>query len=399
MDIEEQKKLNYENNEKPNNSSKTMNSIKFKIVFNEQLIYIYCAIIFLIKIGMMYYLIRKDLKNIITNLPFIVDQKLLKFKNYLYSKKYNNIRVSNISYIEFNETIYKKLKEEQDYFCNYQYLFYNEEYEKKIRLVKINLNDLNFNHFIYKKKDFVSLNILRTNYWELNETNNLINALNYYSDKKNIKKEDIYIFDVGSNIGWYSIVLGKYGYKIFSFEPSEMNEYIFRKSHCLNSELNITLINKGLSTEEKQCSLYNLIGNEGNGMVICDTNKTIPKFLNTNKTGEIILTRLSNFIPFFITKNLILIKIDVEGAEGKVLEGGIELITKYHIPFIFLEFTPYSLKLHGTDPIKFLEMFENNGYKISIVNFLAQKYSSINDIIKMTKELMNLYIVYPKVFE
>ena len=39
-----------------------------------------------------------------------------------------------------------------------------------------------------------------------------------------------------------------------------------------------------------------------------------------------------------------MIKIDIEGSEAKAIEGGIELITKYHIPFIFLEFSPSMLK-------------------------------------------------------
>ena len=77
------------------------------------------------------------------------------------------------------------------------------------------------------------------------------------------------------------------------------------------------------------------------------------------------MTKLSNYIPYFSDKNLALIKIDVEGSEGKVFEGGIELITKYHVPFIYIEFTPEALKLHGTDPIKFLQIFVDNGYKSS----------------------------------
>ena len=64
--------------------------------------------------------------------------------------------------------------------------------------------------------------------------------------KKNIKKEDIYIIDIGANIGWYTFILGKYGYKIISFEPLPLNTYILNKNYCLNKDVNITIINKGL---------------------------------------------------------------------------------------------------------------------------------------------------------
>ena len=33
----------------------------------------------------------------------------------------------------------------------------------------------------------------------------------------------MYILDIGANIGWYSFCLGKYGYKILSFEPMLIN--------------------------------------------------------------------------------------------------------------------------------------------------------------------------------
>ena len=62
-------------------------------------------------------------------------------------------------------------------------------------------------------------------------------------------------------------------------------------------------------------------------MIICDKNNSLPTYLITNKTGEMILNRLSNFIPFLSDKNVVFIKIDIEGSEGKAFEGGIELIT------------------------------------------------------------------------
>ena len=36
-----------------------------------------------------------------------------------------------------------------------------------------------------------------------------------------------------------------------------------------------------------------------------------------------------------------MIKMDIEGSEGKAFESGIELITKYHVPFILMEYIIY----------------------------------------------------------
>ena len=273
-------------------------------------------------------------------------------------------------------------------------IFYNKEYENQIKITKVIYNNLNYNMYIYRTNDAVSDTISKANKWETFETKNILDALNYYSIKNNIKKTDIYIIDIGANIGWYTFILAKYGYRILSFEPSKENYYILLKNYCLNKNLKITLINKGIFTEEKNCYLYSNKVNFGNGILKCDENIDIT---NVNFHGEIILTKLSNYIPFLSNKKLAFIKIDIEGAEGKAIDSGIDLITKYHIPFIFIEFTPSALQLYGTNPKKFLQIFINNGYKISLKSFLSNKYSSPEEILAKVANQANIYIIYTKI--
>jgi FkbM family methyltransferase len=293
---------------------------------------------------------------------------------------------------DFNEIKNEEYLKKQNYFCENQNKYYNQEYEKKIKLEKVNFNNIIFNMFIYRNNDVVSNFLSTTKVWEQNETDNIIKALAYFSRKKALTEKDIYIIDVGGNVGWYSFLLGKYGYKIITFEPSQINFYILSKNYCLNKGLNITLINKGLFPEEKKCFIHSPKDNIGNGLISCNKK---PDEKNVNN-GGIILTKLSNYIPFFMNKNLALIKIDIEGSEGKAIESGIELLTEYHVPFIFMEFTPKALMSYGTDPKKFLEIFIINGYKINILNFFEAKTYDIEYLIK---EIRNLYIVYKKILQ
>ena len=142
--------------------------------------------------------------------------------------------------------------------------------------------------------------------------------MNYYSSLKNIRNDNIYILDIGSNVGWYTLFLGKFGYKILAFEPSDVNMYILRKNFCLNQDLNITLIKKGLYTEEKQCDFYISRGNIGDGWVFCDKNSTIPSHII--KTGKAYLTKLSNYIEFLSTKNLALLKLILKAQKERQLK-------------------------------------------------------------------------------
>lgn len=343
-------------------------------------------ILFFLIIGIIIFIIINNL----TNIPI---ENLLKINK---NKKISNLNENNkIKQQKIIDIYFQK----QKIFCENQNLFFNENFEKRIKITNVNFQDKTYNMFVYKHSDVVSRKIIRKKSWENKETKNILAALGYYSKKKNIKNEDIYFVDVGANIGWYSILLGKYGFRVISFEPTKINNYILNKNYCLNKEINITIINKGLYNEEKKCYIYNHFNNMGNGHIICEKKNYLLNSFRYNKSNEITLIKLDNFFPFLFSKNLALIKIDIEGSEGKAIEGGIELITKYHIPFIFLEFTPYSLKRYDTEPKHFLQFFLDNGYKISYLNFLDKNYYSIKDILKRAKPQVNLYLIYSKILE
>jgi len=311
------------------------------------------------------------------------------------SRIYNKISINN-QYQKFTQAINQKYIEEQNFFCDNLNFLSNNEFENQIIKANINFNNKSYYIYIFSNSDGVSGSIRKTKRWEGYSTLQILEALNFYKNKTKLKNEDLYILDIGANnIGWYSFYLGKFGYNIMSFEPTERNFYILKKNYCLNRDINITIINKGVFTSEKTCDYYEHLGNKGNGMVICNQRNNMPKFLK--KKSIVTLTKLSNFIPFLSQKRVSVIKIDVEGSEEAVIESGIELITKYHVPFIFLELCPSNLRLHNVNTTKFLEIFENNGYKISTSGFLNKNYTSIKYLEKLI--IVNLYIIYTKILE
>lgn len=316
-------------------------------------------------------------------------------------KKDNNTSLNHYNYFQneendkiFTEMDRQKHIKQQNLFCQNQINNNNTKIEDKIKIVNINFSNSNFDMFIYKSNDFLSNAISGSGSWETKETNNLLSLLDYYSRKKNIERNDIYVLDIGANIGWYTFILGNKGYNIISFEPSTTNYYILNKNYCLNNNTNIILINKGLDIEETNISIYHPLINIGNAISSNDAhNSNIKNYIKE----EIILTKLENYIPYLVNKNLALMKLDIEGSEGKAIESGKELITKYHIPFIFMEWTPKALKLKGTDPELFLKLFINNGYKISKKDFLSGEYCSFDEIINVAA--INLYIIYTNFLE
>jgi len=118
---------------------------------------------------------------------------------------------------QFNEIISQKFFLHQFYFCQNQNLFNNSLIEKEIKITKANLNKVSFDMFVYKKNDVVSNSILDFGSWEPKETKSLSDSLSYYSKKNNISENDIFILDIGANIGWYSLFFGKNGFNVISF--------------------------------------------------------------------------------------------------------------------------------------------------------------------------------------
>lgn len=188
-----------------------------------------------------------------------------------------------------------------------------------MKVIDVKLFNTSFSMFVYKNNDVVSDFISFNGSWELNETNSLLSSLVYYSKKRNISNSDIYILDIGANIGWFSLSLGKMGYNILSFEPSKTNYYILLKNYCLNKELRMTIINKGLGNSIKESSLCHPFKNIGNAIEFTEKNNSK---INDCLKEDIKLTTLNNYISFLKSKYLALIKLDIEGSEGKAIEGG-----------------------------------------------------------------------------
>ena len=311
------------------------------------------------------------------------------------SNNYSNI---SLVYDEFDESINKQYILIQNNFCNKEEENKIQKYENLIKIAKVDFNSTNFSMYVYKTSDTVSRSIMYSHNWEANNSKKILKALEYYSEKKKLNKKDIYLIDIGANVGWYTYFLGKIGYNIMSFEASKINNYILYKNYCLNRDINVTIINKGLDVEDKKCKLKIVSYNIGDGMILCDNRDKLILDFNGEVFDDIELTKLGKYTKFLSEKNLAFIKLDVEGAEGTVFEGGKEIIDKYHVPFIMTEFEVRLLESHGTKVLNFLEFFENNGYKFSLIDFFSKEYISSSELIQI-KRNKNLFVVYEKILE
>jgi FkbM family methyltransferase len=142
-----------------------------------------------------------------------------------------------------------------------------------------------------------------------------------------------HILDIGSNVGFFSeAILKNINYKsIHLFEPSK--EYFEYSKHLLSKYNNIYFNNYGLSNKKEIKTLYKCPNSNigWNTFLKKDPNQH-DTFIDKMIKEECILKKLDDYE----IDNVNFIKIDVEGFENKVLEGGMNLISK-HKPYILVE--------------------------------------------------------------
>jgi len=134
-----------------------------------------------------------------------------------------------------------------------------------------------------------------------------------------LKKGDTFI-DVGANIGYLSALaaglIGSEG-EVHSFEPVPEYYQKLKKFAKINSQYKIYINQFALGNEEKSGTIY-IKGGPDIGY-----NTFFPALLSDskNRTAQVSIQRLDEYIKEREIKNIKLIKIDVEGFEFPVLKG------------------------------------------------------------------------------
>ncbi len=214
-----------------------------------------------------------------------------------------------------------------------------------------------------------------------------IEMLNFYSIEPKEKKlifslasSCSTIFDVGANIGWYSLnfnLLPKVK-RIYAFEPI-FYTYDYLKKHLrINNAHKVFAFNFGLSdiTGEKiffwtkdetgSSSMVNIRKRHKINKIKCKVT-TIDKFMENRRVG------------------VDLIKCDAEGAELFIFRGAIKTFKKYK-PIIFTEMLRKWSKKFGYCPDDIINLLSGLGYrcygyvnnKIKKINYVDSKLKTTN---------------------
>ena len=215
-------------------------------------------------------------------------------------------------------------------------------------------------------------------YYEKYETK----ILKYFAEIKNGS-----IIDIGANLGYYSVILGKLlkpSDKLFAFEANPLVIEMLDKNIAINNlQDNIKVFNCALSDmNDQKLKLYLPLRA---GSSAASLGKLHPD--DKNNLIEILTRRLDDVDQIRNLDRISLIKIDVEGAELSVIKGALETIRK-NKPVIFIELLRKWSKIFGYHPNDVLRILQEIGYKAFEVNRALTSIESIDDSTVSTNFLL-----------
>lgn len=195
--------------------------------------------------------------------------------------------------------------------------------------------------------------------------------------KNEVKNGDV-VLDLGSHIGYYTLMFSKLvgdKGKVYAFEPNPNNFAILKKNVGLNNCKNVVLVQKAVSNETGKVNLYFDEDFEVSSRMYNPQNKRYKHI----KVGS---TRLDDY---FKNTKINFIKMDIEGSECNAVEGMTNLLNYNRELKIITEFWPVGLRKYGKSSKEYLRLLSKQNFKLyEIKNGIITL-----DIPKISKNHMN----------
>ena len=208
----------------------------------------------------------------------------------------------------------------------------------------------------------------------------------YLLDNLKLESGDI-VFDVGANIGWYSVLLSKHfsGIEVHCFEPDPENFKILKSNLELNNSEKVISNNIGLGKETDviKLNLYKK-GNQGRHSMLN---------INDGPTIDVDITSFDEYVKKMKLNlsKIKFLKIDIEGYEYFAFLGGKEFLN--HVPTIMAEYSPSYMRKDGLDPAKLISLLKSYNYSPFLVKGI--NLEPIDDELLLSVE-SNLDLIWKK---
>jgi FkbM family methyltransferase len=212
---------------------------------------------------------------------------------------------------------------------------------------------------------------------------------------KELLKPGMVVIDIGAHVGFFTLLaarqVGPTG-KVYAFEPEPANHLLLLRNIELNGYTNILAQRKAVSSNSGPTDLFLSALDSGSHSIhpACARGVT--------GTARVEATTLDAFLDAEGWPQVDLVKIDVEGAEGAVLEGMSRLLDRRRDLKLVVEFCPLLLQLLGVLPSALLDKLASLGFTVHVIDDRrgvlpaeATNMSSLTDDLLKQERYVNLF--------
>ena len=183
-------------------------------------------------------------------------------------------------------------------------------------------------------------------------------------------KKGMTVVDVGANIGYYTLVaaglVGESG-KVYAIEPEPANYALLAKNVALNGYRNVTLIQKAVSDKVGVSKL-----------MLDSTHTGMHKLVNSPEAGQGLAVDVTTLDELLGDETVDVIKMDIEGTEGRAIQGMSRVIKRNKNLEILTEFVPALLLESGSSPGEYLGRLKESGFKVYQIDEKERRLAAVN---------------------
>jgi FkbM family methyltransferase len=199
-----------------------------------------------------------------------------------------------------------------------------------------------------RPEDVIGRHLFKYGTWESD-------AVDYIRRHVSFAPGDI-AFDVGANLGWFSLVLDRVapeGVDVFSFEPDPVNHALLSDNVRLNDARKVHIFQQAISDSE-ETRLLHLYPGKNRGR-----HSLLP--LHEGPVIDVAATTLDGFCRRAGLEDRVcrFIKIDIEGYEYFAVKGAQELMSRART--VIMEFSPAYMAKSGIEPRDLLDLMLRAG--------------------------------------
>ena len=179
------------------------------------------------------------------------------------------------------------------------------------------------------------------------------------------------VLDIGANIGYYTLLfarlVGSSG-KVFAFEPDPENFALLKRNVEINGYQNVTLVNAAVSRQSGELKLYLSSENKGDHRIYASG--------EDRPSIEITAVALDDYFMSNPVK-VNFIKMDVQGAEGQVMQGMECLLERGSAGQIIFEFWPLGMRRAGDEAKDVVKQLIRHGFTIHLIDERQERVMAV----------------------